>query len=106
MVAFQNIPLGAIKAMYPDPLVARAAGDEPVLENRMDGRRGGRVGEREAGRLISVWQCGDEGDCLSGRDDEAVGLGGEFHGRYRSRERNASRQTPSTEIPPSVDSRV
>ena len=39
MVALQDIPLRAIETMYPDPLVGRAAGDEPILQGRVDGSR-------------------------------------------------------------------
>ena len=53
-------------------------------------------------RLIAIGQGGDEGDGLAGRDNDTVSLWGELHRRDRPRERQACRQLPCPEIPPSM----
>jgi len=39
VVAFQNLPFLPIHSVHPHPLVTSAAGDEPVTEDRVQGRR-------------------------------------------------------------------
>ena len=72
MVALQDIALRAIEAVYPHPLVGRAAGDKPVLQDGVDGCGRGRVGQGEAVRLVAVRERGDEGLEV----DEATLMGG------------------------------
>ena len=102
MVALEDVPLCPVEAVYPHPLVARAAGDESILQDRMDRRRRGCVGQCQTERLAAVWERRNERHCLARGDHEPVCLRRELHRGDRVREREARCEVSGTQIPPSV----
>ena len=103
MVTFEQVSLFAIQIVHPNPLVASASGDEPILQDRVDRSGRGGVRQSEAMSLASIQQSRDERDRLARGDDKPVRRCREFHGRDWAGERETGRELPRPQIPPPAE---